>query len=296
MYTTLTALLTAIADAIRAKTGGSAVIPAQDIPTAIGGITTLEEGTADATANAADILSGRTAYAKGRKVAGAIINRGGVTAEIAAGESYNVPSGFHDGTGSVAAKPLASQTVADAAASDIDSGKTAWVNGAKVTGTVTTAASLTGTPGTADKTLGTNVHVTGAITVKGDANLAAGNIKSGVSIFGVAGSYTGRQVETADVTTTGGRTLTVPNLSGYTNFVLTAFRNVSDAYMSTTNSWPVNHISRIGGTVKAFSVYAYSGDAIRYHEFVPTISGGDITVPEGETFDYRMTYRVVMWN
>ena len=45
------------------------------------------------------------------------------------------------------------------------------------------------TPGTADKTaVAGGRYTTGVIIVKGDANLVAGNIKSGVSIFGVAGS------------------------------------------------------------------------------------------------------------
>lgn len=48
------------------------------------------------------------------------------------------------------------------------------------------------TPGTADQTaVSAGRYTTGAVTVKGDANLVAGNIKSGVSIFGVAGAYEG---------------------------------------------------------------------------------------------------------
>lgn len=54
---------------------------------------------------------------------------------------------------------------------------------------LTTQAAKTVTPGTANQTaVASGRYTTGAVTVKGDANLAAGNIKSGVSIFGVAGS------------------------------------------------------------------------------------------------------------
>lgn len=54
---------------------------------------------------------------------------------------------------------------------------------------LTTQAAKTVTPGTANQTaVASGRYTTGAVTVKGDANLVAGNIKSGVSIFGVAGT------------------------------------------------------------------------------------------------------------
>lgn len=56
---------------------------------------------------------------------------------------------------------------------------------------VTKKAAATYTPGTADQTIASGQYLSGAQTIKGDANLLATNIKSGVSIFGVAGSYTG---------------------------------------------------------------------------------------------------------
>ena len=45
------------------------------------------------------------------------------------------------------------------------------------------------TPGTADQTIAANQWLAGAQTILGDANLLAANIKKGVSIFNVAGSY-----------------------------------------------------------------------------------------------------------
>lgn len=52
-------------------------------------------------------------------------------------------------------------------------------------------AAETITPGTENQTITANQYLTGAQTIKGDGNLSAGNIKKGVSIFGVAGTYAG---------------------------------------------------------------------------------------------------------
>ena len=47
------------------------------------------------------------------------------------------------------------------------------------------------TPTTSKQTIGPGTYCTGVQTIKGDTNLIAENIKSGVSIFGVNGSYEG---------------------------------------------------------------------------------------------------------
>lgn len=82
---------------------------------------------------------------------------------------------------------------ATAAAADILKDKTAYINGQKVTGTITSINAQTITPTTTDQTVNGNVFLAGAITVAGDANLLAENIKSGVTIFGVTGTYTGEE-------------------------------------------------------------------------------------------------------
>jgi len=54
-----------------------------------------------------------------------------------------------------------------------------------------TKAAQTYTPTTTNQTIASGRWLTGTQTIKGDANLVADNIKSGVSIFGVTGSYEG---------------------------------------------------------------------------------------------------------
>lgn len=68
----------------------------------ITGTNTFDADTQDATAAAAEILIGKTAYVRGSKVTGTMKNNGGVTGTIAtkAGQ-YTIPQGFHDGSGKV---------------------------------------------------------------------------------------------------------------------------------------------------------------------------------------------------
>ena len=56
---------------------------------------------------------------------------------------------------------------------------------------VTKKAAATYTPKTSDQSIAASQYLSGAQTIKGDVNLVAGNIKSGVSIFGVTGTYAG---------------------------------------------------------------------------------------------------------
>lgn len=56
---------------------------------------------------------------------------------------------------------------------------------------VPTQAAQTITPGTSDQTIASGKYLTGTQTIKGDANLIAGNIKKDVQIFGVTGTYEG---------------------------------------------------------------------------------------------------------
>lgn len=61
-----------------------------------------------------------------------------------------------------------------------------------------TKAATTYTPSTSNQTIAAGTYCSGAQTIKGDANLVAGNIKSGVSIFGVAGTMTAGEDVTAE--------------------------------------------------------------------------------------------------
>lgn len=110
----------------------------------ITGTCTYDADTQDATAAVAEILEGKTAYARGTKLTGTMPNKGAVSGTIATKEAYTIPMGFHDGSGTV------------------------------------------------------------SIDATESAKIVAGNIKSGVTILGVEGTFAGETVtaQTKSVTPT----------------------------------------------------------------------------------------------
>lgn len=68
----------------------------------ITGTCTYDADTQDATATAAEILTGKSAYNKGNKVTGTMKNNGAVSGSISTKTgTYTVPQGYHDGSGKV---------------------------------------------------------------------------------------------------------------------------------------------------------------------------------------------------
>lgn len=98
------------------------------------------EGTLELTGNAGggDVLSGKTYYSTDAKtkMSGTMTNQGTKTAALNCGGSYIIPAGYHNGNGKITANTLSAQTSGTATAANILSGQTAWVNGAKVTGSM----------------------------------------------------------------------------------------------------------------------------------------------------------------
>ena len=169
--------------------------------------------TSDADAVASDMLTGKTAYVNGSKITGSITSKSAATytpttsdQTIAAGQYLSGAQTVKGDANLVASNIASGVTIfgvtgshsggtdtsdADAVAGDILTGKTAYVNGSKITGTITSKTAATYTPTTSDQTIASGQYLSGAQTVKGDANLVAANIKSGVEVFGVTGSYSG---------------------------------------------------------------------------------------------------------
>lgn len=194
-------------------------VPEVDIPTSGGGTAEFYD-TSDATLDSGGkMLSGNTAYANGTKYTGSIPTKSSSDL-TASGATVSVPSGYYasqaskavasgsaktpntnitatptitvDQDGLITANVSASQSVTPAVTAGYVSSGTAGtvsVSGSD-TEQLTTQGAQTITPSTSNQTIAAGTYLTGAQTIEGDADLVSSNIKSGVSIFGVAGSLT----------------------------------------------------------------------------------------------------------
>jgi len=165
-------------------------------------------------------------------------------------------------------------------AAQILSGKVAYANGSKITGSMATvnmsvtatAGSLTNkdtvTPGTAAKYVVIPTgYVSGQkVTVNGDSNLTAANIKSGVGIFGVTGTYSGSigmPWVTGSFTKVGSPSL--PTSSSVSFYIWTGSSNYDGEpavirYAGASSSFTSkNYYADVGGSMGLSSYYDWDG-------------------------------------
>ena len=217
-----------------------------DVPT--GGI-----DTSDATATPDDMREGTTAYVNGEKVTGTIQLWNGINWDTPAAVIWDSKKKILTIRGSISARRMLKEdsiatmhvpgeTFGSATAADVVSGKTfTSADGLKIAGAVPSKDAASYTPGTEDQIIASGTYLTGAQTVKGDANLIAGNIKKGVSIFGVAGSFdgpgggggSGGGIQAQHITS-GNETITI---SGTGTVKVWGYGHKSGGYMGTTYSF-----------------------------------------------------------
>lgn len=136
--------------------------------------------TSDATATSNDLLNGKIAYGSSGKITGNIPT---VTATLN-NNITTVPKGYIAEAQTLTVKAAAEHTVSE---NVVTINKGYQASQKEITVGVAKAAS-TIIPGNSDITISKGTYLSGDQTIKGDPNLIAGNIKEGVSIFGVTGN------------------------------------------------------------------------------------------------------------
>lgn len=90
----------------------------------------------DGTATERDIIKGKTAWSGDELITGTMPKIVSKVITLNAGDTYIIPEGYHDGNTQIIINTLDDQTEGTATSKDILEGKTAWVNGKLVTGTI----------------------------------------------------------------------------------------------------------------------------------------------------------------
>ena len=99
-------------------------------------VETLKSKQATGNVAASEVLAGKTfSNSNGVGLVGTMANNGTLNGTLNAGQSFTVPAGYTSG-GKITANSLESQTSGTAEAGDILIGKTAWVNGKQIAGTM----------------------------------------------------------------------------------------------------------------------------------------------------------------
>lgn len=256
--------------------------------------------------NSAGYISGGTHTGTGvsvsasELVSGTYTVSGSGTADVTNYASASVPAGsvtapstitgssasVSAGTNTLTLSKTVSVTPSVTTAGYVTSG-TAGNSNVSLTASVTTKGAATITPTTTNQTITSGTYLTGTQTISGDANLVAGNIKSGTTIFGVTGSYTGGggtlTVATKTLTNTAvAQTLSFSSLSGQPKYWFlrvtsnvsssgsTTYYYITDLFYNGTNI--TGNTFRIGSTRRVQNVT--SGISQSYSSGTLTVTAG----------------------
>lgn len=144
-------LIDLTADTVTADKLASGITAHDKSGEVITGTNTYDSDTTDATAAVAEVLTGKTFYARGSKMTGTMPNNGAVTGTIAAkDDQYSVAQGYHDGSGKVG---IASDEKAKIIGGNIKQGVSILGVEGTYSGAAINAQSKEATPATTQQTI-----------------------------------------------------------------------------------------------------------------------------------------------
>ena len=220
-------------------------------------------GSDECTASKAQVLAGYTAVTSDsgdEAVAGTMPDNGDQSGTLNCGQSKVIPEGYTSG-GTVTANSLADQTPGNLVAGKMLSGVYGYSNGVKVTGNIASMGAQTVTPGNAAKTVScSGKYMTGNVTVSAVANLTAANIKKGVTVGGVTGTWEGYVATPTDLYYKGANPAGITSSSatfGATNITLSTGTHTIDLAINKT--YAVSGYTRLNiqGSISTYSESVY---------------------------------------
>lgn len=174
--------------------GGSYTIP-QGYHNGQGVVNASGSSSSTGDAVAADVLTGKTfSNANQVGVNGSMPNNGAVSIQLDSGETYTIPQGYHNGSGTVEA--VGTAATGDAVAADVLTGKTfSNANGVGIAGAMANNGSTSATISTKaqEVTIPSGYTSGGTIAIDSSeqAKIIADNIAEGITILGVQGTHVG---------------------------------------------------------------------------------------------------------
>jgi hypothetical protein len=240
---------TKLSDLTYQTAGGTATAITLTMQTLVNGYAKTFIASANNSA-AATTINGKTLYKPGTTTAPNLI----------AGKAYTV---WYSSTGDCFFIKASAEGTADVGqvlagytfSNDSDTG---------LSGTISSKSAVTYTPTTSDQTIAANQYLSGAQTVKGDANLVTGNIRSGATIFGVAGKSS--VVDTSDANASAGQILA--SQTAYVNGSKVTGTMANKSGSSQTFS-TLNDASGNIGNVTSITDMVGSGDSAIQVKFKP---------------------------
>lgn len=191
-------------------------------------------------------------------VTSTVTQSNGYTTGGTASSTYQIPTVTQ-------ATPSISLNTTNGQVTSIVTQNSGWLAGGTKSATLplTTQSTKTWTPTTSNQSIPAGTYLSGTQTIKGDSNLVASNIKSGVTIFGVTGNFVGSTEGSTIYTWQRAKRVTVYNQSGWPMILLVPPQNAVNsqgiAYFNSNTPIGLDYLTLAAPRGSSTSFYFYGG-------------------------------------